>query len=147
MASNSIYNIAAASLTLGAVLARGANGTTLYQANLVQGQRSFQVQTSAAISKPAVTVLNLYLDLLQVAVKSFLTAGASASAEANFFEEVRIAQLASATCQRACRILGCCNKNGDLCLVMSLYASSAAKCLEVLQGNLAFCAFSDASLL
>ena len=71
---------------------------------------------------------------MQVAVKSFNIAGASAVAEVDFAKEVHIAQLASATCQRACRILGCCKLNGSPCLVMSLYSSSAAKRLETLQG-------------
>ncbi len=73
-------------------------------------------------------------DLLQVAVKQLSISGASAAAEAAFFKEVHIAQLASATCQRACRMLGCCNLNGNPCLVMSLCPSSAAKRLETLQG-------------
>ena len=72
--------------------------------------------------------------LMQVAVKSFNIAGASAVAEVDFAKEVHIAQLASATCQRACRILGCCKLDGSPCLVMSLYSSSAAKRLETLQG-------------
>lgn len=58
--------------------------------------------------------------LLQAAVKQLSIAGASAAAEAAFFKEVHIAQLASATCQRACRMLGCCNVNGNPCLVTSL---------------------------
>ena len=43
MTSHSIYNIAPAALSLGAVLARGANGTTLYIADLLQGPSSIQV--------------------------------------------------------------------------------------------------------
>ena len=88
--------------------------------------------------KLAAAVLDFTWCLLQVAVKSFLT---EATAEADFLKEVQIAQLASSACHRACRILGCCNKNDTLCLVMSLYDSSAAGRLETLQGNLAFCAF------
>ena len=70
----------------------------------------------------------------QVAVKKLNTSGASSADEAAFLKEVRIAQLASATCQRACRILGYCKLDGSPCLVMSLYASSAAERLETLQG-------------
>ena len=73
--------------------------------------------------------------MTQVAVKKLNTAGASATDETAFLKEVRIAQLASATCQRACRILGCCCLDGSPCLVMSLYSSSAAKRLETLQGT------------
>ena len=43
MSGPSIYNIEPTSLTLGAVLARGAYGTVLYQADLQQGGRSIQV--------------------------------------------------------------------------------------------------------
>ena len=71
----------------------------------------------------------------QVAVKKISTAGASSTVEADFLKEVHTAQLASASCQRACRILGCCKMENGLCLVMSLYALSAAKRLEVLQGT------------
>ncbi|KAL0051056.1 hypothetical protein WJX82_001199 [Trebouxia sp. C0006] len=111
MADTSIFNISPTSLTLGAVLARTATGTVLYEAELLQCQRTFPV-----------------------AVKQLSISGASAAAEAAFFKEVHIAQLASATCQRACRMLGCYNLNGNPCLVMSLYPSSAAKRLETLQG-------------
>lgn len=43
MTSHSISNIATTALKLGAVLGRGANGSTLYIADLLQGQRSIQV--------------------------------------------------------------------------------------------------------
>ena len=49
MTDTSIFNITPGALTLGAVLARGANGTTLYQADLMQGQRSFQVLTQSLL--------------------------------------------------------------------------------------------------
>ncbi|KAL0038413.1 hypothetical protein WJX77_005568 [Trebouxia sp. C0004] len=110
--SDLIFNIPSAFLTLGPVLARGANGVTLYKADLQQGQRS-----------------------LQVAVKQFNISGASAAAERQFEKEVHIAQVASASCQRACRMLGCCKLDGNTCLVMSLYLSSAANRIEVLQGK------------
>lgn len=67
---------------------------------------------------------------LQVAIKKFNTDGASTAAEADFLKRVHIALLASGTCQRACRILGCCRIDISPCLVMSLYASSAAERLE-----------------
>ena len=72
---------------------------------------------------------------LQVAVKKIETAGASAVVVDNFLQELYIAQLASATCQRACRMLGCCKLDTGLCLVMSLYSSSAARRLDLLQGE------------
>ena len=149
MSEPSVFSIAQESLTLGAVLARGANGTVLYKANLRQGERTIQVLvpacTEAAFYSPASfqVFFNRFLFHLclaeschmpQVAVKKLNTAGASSADEAAFLKEVRIAQLASATCQRACRILGCCKLDGNPCLVMSLYASSAAKHLETLQG-------------
>ena len=72
---------------------------------------------------------------LQVAVKKVIITGASSTAEQQFLKEVNIALLAAASCQRACRMLGCCKLEGGLCLVMSLYSSSAAKRLEMLQGE------------
>lgn len=42
MTDSPLFNIAPASLTLGEVLAYG-NGTTLYKADLLQGQQSIQV--------------------------------------------------------------------------------------------------------
>ena len=83
---------------------------------------------------PELVLLDAW-SFVQVAVKSFNTTGASAAAEDTFVKEVHMAQLASATCQRACRILGCCKLNGSFRLVMSLYSSSAAKRLETLQGK------------
>ena len=44
MSSDSVFNIAPASLTLGAVLARGSPGITLFKADLLLGQRTLQVQ-------------------------------------------------------------------------------------------------------
>ena len=45
MASHSVFNIAPTCLTKGAVLAQGANDTTLYEASMSQNGRSFQVST------------------------------------------------------------------------------------------------------
>ena len=73
--------------------------------------------------------------MVQVAVKSFNTVGAPAAVEADFVKELQIAQLASATCQRVCHLIGCCKLDGKVCLVMSLYASSAASLLSDSKGN------------
>ena len=43
MSGPSIFNVEPTSVTLGAVLARGAYGTVLYKADLQQGDRSFPV--------------------------------------------------------------------------------------------------------
>ena len=67
---------------------------------------------------------------MQVAVKRLHTFQAPASAESLFFEEMQVLQLASAACQRVCRMLGCCKLEGDLCIVMSLYPKSATKLLD-----------------
>ena len=69
-----------------------------------------------------------------MAVKQFNIISASAAAELQLMKEIHIAQVASASCQRACRMLGCCKLEGNLCLVMSLYSSSVAKRMETLQG-------------
>jgi hypothetical protein len=50
MSTDSIFNIAPASLTLGAVLARGSPGITLYKADLLLGQRTLQVQLATVFS-------------------------------------------------------------------------------------------------
>ena len=71
---------------------------------------------------------------LQVAVKRLQTGAASGAAEVTFLEEIQTLQLASAACQRACRMLGCCKLDGDACIVMSLYPKSAAKLLVDTQG-------------
>ena len=72
---------------------------------------------------------------MQVAVKRLHTGSAPAAAEATFLEVVQMLQLASASCQRACRMLGCCKlDDGDACIVMSLYPKSAAKRLEESRG-------------
>ena len=72
---------------------------------------------------------------MQVAVKSLHTSSATPEAEATFLEEVQTLHVASATCQRACRMLGCCKLEGDVCIVMSLYPKSADKRLAESQGN------------
>ena len=86
--------------------------------------------------KPLLSVLAISLtkSLLQVAVKQFNITGASAAVELQLMKEIHIAQVASASCHHACRVLGCCKLEGNLCLVMSLYSSSAAKRMETLQG-------------
>ena len=71
----------------------------------------------------------------QVAVKRLNTGGAPTESETAFLEEVQVLQLASATCQRVCRMLGCCKVDGDPCIVMTLYPKSVAKRLEEAQGN------------
>ena len=50
MSTDSIFNIVPASLTLGAVLARGSPGITLYKADLLLGQRTLQVQLLTGFS-------------------------------------------------------------------------------------------------
>lgn len=47
-----------------------------------------------------------------------------------FLKEIQVLQLASGTCGRAVRMLGCCKLDGDPCIVMTLYPKSAAKLLE-----------------
>ena len=66
-------------------MAAGANGTTLYKADLLQGNRSFQVSTTANMTIafwPAVSrnVPDAGVHL-QVAVKKFNIDGASVAAE------------------------------------------------------------------
>ena len=70
-----------------------------------------------------------------MAVKQLNTAGASATAEVDFLKEMQVLQFASATCQRVCRMLGCCKLDGGPCIVMSLYTTSAAKKLEEAKGD------------
>ena len=43
MTDTSLFNIAPSSLKLGAVLAYGTNGTVLYKADFLQGERKVQV--------------------------------------------------------------------------------------------------------
>ena len=62
-----------------------------------------------------------------------LSAGSSLKA---LFLKAQLLQLASASCQRVCRMLGCCKLEGDARIVMSLYPKSAAKLLEESQGSL-----------
>ena len=109
MSSDSVFNIAPASLSLGAVLARGSPGITLFKADLLLGQHTLQVQLLTVFS---------------------VCRGAPPDVETAFLKEIEILQLAAGTCQRACRMLGCCKLDGDPCIVMSLYPKSAAKLLE-----------------
>ena len=44
MSTDSVFSIAPASLSLGAVLSRGSPGITVYKAELLVGQRTLQVQ-------------------------------------------------------------------------------------------------------
>lgn len=44
MSTDSVFTIASATLSLGAVLSRGSPGITLYKAELLLGQRTLQVQ-------------------------------------------------------------------------------------------------------
>ncbi len=68
-------------------------------------------------------------------VKRLQTSDVSSAAENTFLEEIQMLQLASATCQRTCRMLGCCKLDGDACIVMSLYPKSAAKRLSETEGS------------
>ena len=52
MSTDSVFNIAPESLTLGAVLSRGAPGITLYKADLLLGQHTLQVQLLDMLSAP-----------------------------------------------------------------------------------------------
>ena len=74
------------------------------------------------------------IPFLQVAVKRLLTSDAAADAKADFLLEIQTLQFVSAACQRVCRMLGCCNMDGDICIVMSLYKSSAAKLVQQSEG-------------
>jgi serine/threonine protein kinase len=73
--------------------------------------------------------------LIQVAVKTLHTGGAPEEAETSFLKEMQILQHASAVCQRACRMLGCCKLDGNPCIVMSLYPKSAATRLQEVGGQ------------
>lgn len=79
---------------------------------------------------PFARLPHLQLLVGQVAVKVLQTSDAPAAATANFAKEVCTIQLASAACQRVCRMLGCGKLNGDTCIVMSLYPKSAVKLLN-----------------
>ena len=133
MVDISLFSIPTSRLKLGAVLARGSPGITLYQAEL---------QLRKYVTKVCLTCLLEPLSIQAaftgmcpaVAVKKLQTGSAPAAVEAAFLEEVQTLQLASAFCQQACRTLGCCKVDGDACIVMSLYPKSAAKRLEESQG-------------
>ena len=83
------------------------------------------------------------LYFFQVAVRRLNTNGAPTESEAASLKEVQVLQLASATCQRICHMLGCCKVDGDPCIVMTLYPKSAAKRLEEVQGQHAYSCWSD----
>ena len=138
MADTSLFNISPSSLTLGAVLARSSPRTTLYQADLQLGTHVTKVclTLASAPESPANHRLNSlqFTYATQVAVNRLHSGSDSAAAEAMFLEQVQTLQLASASCHRACRTLGCCKVDGDACIVMTLYPKSAAKRLEECQG-------------
>ena len=135
MSTDSVFTIAPASLALGAVLARGSPGITLYKADLMLGQRTVQVQLSSSfLCSSGMQALDCLLScgmaLSQVAVKRLCTSGAPLALELAFMKEIQVLQLAASSCQHVCRMLGCCKLSGDPCIVMSLYPKSAAKMLE-----------------
>lgn len=80
-------------------------------------------------------IVKLVLGPLQVAVKRLCTSGAPPALETAFLKEIQVLQLASGTCGRAVRMLGCCKLDGDPCIVMTLYPKSAAKLLEEKAGQ------------
>ena len=131
MSTDSVYTSAPESLTLGAVLARGSSGITLYKAELLLGQHTLQVQLLWTFALQALFVLqDNASSFTEVAVERLFTNGAPPALELAFLKEIQVLQLAAGTCQRACRMLGCSKKDGDPCIVMSLYPKSAAKLLE-----------------
>ena len=68
-------------------------------------------------------------------MKRLLASDTAAADKAKFVREIQTLQFASAACQRVCRMLGCCNLDGGLCVVMSLYKSSAAQLLQQAGGE------------
>ena len=118
MANASSFSILPSSLTLGAVLARGKSGVVVYQADQAQSKVRLEQVTDSTLFGSAFTMdMHCYT---QVAVKKLHTSAVSAAAEIALLEEVQTLQLASATCQRVCRMLGCCKLEGSACIVMSL---------------------------
>lgn len=135
MSSDSLYTIAASAVTLGAVLARGSPGVTLYKADLKLGDHSMQVRAPRCRNQTVPVEARLKeCGASQVAVKRLQTCGAPAAAESTFLKEMQTLRLASGTCHRACRLLGCCKLDGDACIVMTLYPKSAARRLEEAAG-------------
>ncbi len=134
MADASVFSILPSNLRLGAVLERRSPGITLYLADRQLGRQATKVRLTWLL------IAQLYgqpqlLKVMQVAVKRLSTSSVPPMAVATFLKEVQMLQLASATCQRACRMLGCCKLDGDACIVMSLYPKSATKRLEESQGS------------
>lgn len=128
----SAFNISPDSLLIGKIIARGSPGVTVYDADIRVGPRTAKVQLLSATCTDLACImdnsaLTLSLCACQVAVKRLHTGDASAAVEAAFVREIYILQLASASCQRVCRLLGCSRVEGDPCIVMSLYPSSTAK--------------------
>ena len=131
MPNPSMFSLEPLSVTVGAVLARGSPGITLYHADLQLGSHTTKVCCRQILPLiPFARLPHLQLLVGQVAVKVLQTSDAPAAATANFAKEVCTIQLASAACQRVCRMLGCGKLNGDTCIVMSLYPKSAVKLLN-----------------
>lgn len=68
-------------------------------------------------------------------MKKLHMGGVSAAVQAAFLNKIHVLQIASAACHRACRMLGCFKLENDPCIVMSLYATSAAARLDQMQGD------------
>ncbi len=68
-------------------------------------------------------------------MKKLHMGGVSAAVRAAFLNEIHVLQIASAACHRACCMLGCFKLENDPCIVMSLYATSAAARLDQMQGD------------
>lgn len=68
-------------------------------------------------------------------MKKLHIGGVSAAVQAAVLNKIHVLWLASATCQRACRVLGCFKLDNDPYIVMTLYSTSAAARLEQLQGD------------
>ena len=135
MPEGSQFTIDASTVKLGAVLARGSPGVTLYVADLQMGERSMKVSELLCMQHMFwhTHVAHSWAEW-QVAVKRLQTCGAPKAAEAVFLKEMQTLRLASAMCHRACRLIGCCKLDGDACIVMPLYPKSAAKHLEEATG-------------
>ena len=134
MADASVFSILPSNWRLGAVLESRAPGITLYLADLQLGRQATKVRLTWLLIAQFYGQPQL-LYIMQVAVKRLSTSSAPPAAVATFLKEVQMLQLASATCQRACHMLGCCKLGGDACIVMSLYPKSATKRLEESQGS------------
>ena len=144
-AAESVFNIPATSIMLGAKLANGSPGVSLFEADLRVGQHTTKVCSVIIICCLRLMALT-QSHVQQVAVKKLQTSGAPATEEILFLKEVQTLQLASYACQRVCRMIGCCRLDGNACIVMSLYSQSAAKRLEEVQGQCSICWYADTAL-